>query len=110
MLPVAPAAAITADDHRIEYRRGALAEWYDNRPEGLEQGFTLAAPLAPRGGNSWVLPCALRGADIPARPRHALVLDPLHLGKARTRIPVRRNSQLRFPSPIGITLHDARAD
>jgi hypothetical protein len=26
---------------RIEYRRGFVVEWYENRPEGLEQGFTI---------------------------------------------------------------------
>lgn len=32
--------------NRVEYRRGALTEWYVNGPLGIEQGFTLAkAPL-----------------------------------------------------------------
>lgn len=30
---------------RVEYHRGDLTEWYLNGPVGLEQGFTLAAPL-----------------------------------------------------------------
>ncbi len=30
------------DGARVEYARGALVEWYENRPEGLEQGFTIA--------------------------------------------------------------------
>lgn len=30
-----------AKDNRLEYRRGALTEWYINGPLGLEQGFTL---------------------------------------------------------------------
>src|SRR5207248_777799 len=34
----------------LVYRRGALVEWYRNSPQGLEQGFTLAArPVGPRG-------------------------------------------------------------
>ncbi|MDD2770485.1 MAG: hypothetical protein PHT19_17335, partial [Methylococcus sp.] len=41
--PVAPAEAVAAKQ-RLEYRRGAVTEWYENRPEGLEQGFTLARP------------------------------------------------------------------
>ena len=28
--------------NRVEYRRGALTEWYVNGPVGLEQGFTLS--------------------------------------------------------------------
>src|SRR5262245_19714273 len=45
--PVRPRASA----NRIEYRRGALTEWYVNGPSGLEQGFTLtSAPLpAARG-------------------------------------------------------------
>ena len=31
-----------AKANRVEYRRGALTEWYINGPIGLEQGFTLA--------------------------------------------------------------------
>ncbi|MPZ21891.1 MAG: hypothetical protein GEV06_29070, partial [Luteitalea sp.] len=37
----------TATANRVEYRRGALTEWYVNGPLGLEQGFTLARPPAP---------------------------------------------------------------
>ncbi len=40
--PVAPVSAA----NRVEYRRGALTEWYVNGPLGIEQGFTL--PRAPR--------------------------------------------------------------
>ena len=35
--PVAPQATA----NRVEYRRGALTEWYVNGPLGLEQGLTL---------------------------------------------------------------------
>jgi hypothetical protein len=38
-----------ASGNRVEYRRGALTEWYVNGPLGLEQGFTLAQ--APEGSN-----------------------------------------------------------
>lgn len=47
MQPV-QAAQVTAKGSRLEYRRGPVTEWYENKPEGLEQGFTLAAP--PRQG------------------------------------------------------------
>ena len=34
---------------RIEYRRGVVTEWYENRPEGLEQGFTLNEKVGGAG-------------------------------------------------------------
>ncbi|MEW6037444.1 MAG: hypothetical protein AB1648_04215 [Pseudomonadota bacterium] len=45
--PVAAGERV-AQGTRLEYRRGAVTEWYDNRPEGIEQGFTLSQP--PRAG------------------------------------------------------------
>ena len=44
--PIA-SAHLVVEANRIEYRRGALTEWYVNDARGLEQGFTVAAP--PRG-------------------------------------------------------------
>ncbi len=37
------AGAPRHDGARVEYARGGLVEWYENRPEGLEQGFTITA-------------------------------------------------------------------
>jgi hypothetical protein len=37
---------------RIEYHRGTVTEWYDNRPEGLEQGFQLKEKSEGEGGLS----------------------------------------------------------
>lgn len=51
--PVETAAPI-AEGNRVEYRRGALTEWYVNRPDGLEQGFTLVE--APPGGSATSTP------------------------------------------------------
>lgn len=36
-----------ASGNRVTYRRSGLTEWYANSPLGLEQGFTIARPLAP---------------------------------------------------------------
>ena len=40
------AAALSSSRNRVEYRRGALTEWYVNEARGLEQGFTLSAQPA----------------------------------------------------------------
>ncbi len=39
-----PEATLVPSDNRIEYRRGRFTEWYENRPDGIEQGFVLPAP------------------------------------------------------------------
>jgi hypothetical protein len=41
MLQRSQAIHPTASNNRVEYRRGALTEWYVNGPAGLEQGFTI---------------------------------------------------------------------
>ena len=58
--PVMAATLAMNGANRLEYRRGALTEWYENRPEGLEQGFTLAAPPRP-GATAVVLDLAVSG-------------------------------------------------
>ncbi len=39
-----------ANEHRVEYRRSGLTEWYVNGPMGIEQGFTVSSP--PQGTSS----------------------------------------------------------
>jgi len=56
-----PAVAPVARDNRVEYRRGAVTEWYVNGPRGLQQGFTLLAPPGPRIGAPLTLVLALSG-------------------------------------------------
>jgi len=41
---VPDAQAPVAKNNRLEYRRGDLVEWYINRENGVEQGFTLEKP------------------------------------------------------------------
>jgi len=44
-------AAVDVRGARVEYRRGALVEWYANEARGLEQGFTLSErPAGPARG------------------------------------------------------------
>jgi hypothetical protein len=38
------AVAPVCEGTRVEYRQDAYVEWYENRPEGVEQGFTLLSP------------------------------------------------------------------
>ncbi|MGH9431879.1 MAG: FG-GAP repeat protein [Terriglobia bacterium] len=47
--------------NRVEYRRGALTEWYVNGPLGLEQGFTLQRPPGPADGRPLTIALALAG-------------------------------------------------
>ena len=39
-----------ANEHRVEYHRSGLTEWYVNGPLGIEQGFTVLSP--PEGSSS----------------------------------------------------------
>lgn len=48
------------EETRLEYRRGPIVEWYENKPLGIEQGFTLSAPPTP-GAAQLVLQLALDG-------------------------------------------------
>jgi uncharacterized repeat protein (TIGR01451 family) len=79
LAPVTQAAPIAAAN-RVEYRRGAITEWYVNGPLGLQQGFDLAAP--PPGGPSMdalTLALALSGsgrAELGADGRSLSLTDP----------------------------------
>src|SRR5262245_18734575 len=55
-----PPGEVRFDGARVEIERGSLVEWYDNRPEGLEQGFTLAE--RPEGSGELWLEIQLSGA------------------------------------------------
>jgi hypothetical protein len=61
------AAKPEAKSNRIDYRRGALSEWYVNGPLGLEQGFTLDTPPARKGSEALTLALRLSG-DLSAVP------------------------------------------
>ena len=63
--PVANAHS-EATKNRVEYRRGALTEWYVNGPLGLEQGFTLAKPPAKRSSQPLTLSLTLSGTLRPS--------------------------------------------
>jgi len=76
---VQAAVAPYADANRVEYRRGALTEWYVNGPLGIEQGFTISkAPVASPPSQQDALDIALRlGGTLSASVepgRHALTL------------------------------------
>ncbi len=58
---VAP-GELSHDAARVEIRRAGLTEWYENKPEGLEQGFTVET--RPEGSGAFALELAISGADI----------------------------------------------
>ena len=45
LLPVGK-GELTSTTNRVEIRKANITEWYVNKPEGLEQGFTVPAPLS----------------------------------------------------------------
>src|SRR5215470_17504962 len=53
------AGTLHADGARVEIRRDDVTEWYQNGPDGLEQGFTLSDFAAPPGAEPLVLELAL---------------------------------------------------
>jgi hypothetical protein len=54
-------ASPKASQNRVEYRRGAVTEWYENGPVGLEQGFILAEPLGKGNGKPLTIALGLTG-------------------------------------------------
>ena len=67
---------------RVHYARPGLTEWWENRPEGLEQGFTVTA--APDGDGALVFDLAVTGALADVEGDEALLVretgDPLRFG------------------------------
>ena len=55
--PVAPLATA----NRVEYQRGALIEWYENGPLGLEQGFNLEQAPGKSQGEPLTVELAVSG-------------------------------------------------
>ena len=50
-----PEVCPVSSENRVEYRYDDLTEWYLNGPLGLEQGFTLNAPLSSNQGDQTTL-------------------------------------------------------
>ena len=55
------AVAPVAQANRVDFRRGAVDEWYANGPLGLEQGFTFATRPSGRRDGPLTLSLALSG-------------------------------------------------
>lgn len=60
-LTTVKAVAPQSRSNRVEYRRGALTEWYVNGPAGLEQGFTLSQPPDKTNGQPLTIALAVLG-------------------------------------------------
>lgn len=58
--PVA-ATAPRAEANRVVYSRGAVTEWYENGPLGVEQGFDVATAPATTSGDELTIELGLRG-------------------------------------------------
>ena len=54
-----PAVKPHARDNRVSYAYGGLSAWYANGPLGLEQGFTIARPLARSVGGAFTVALAV---------------------------------------------------
>jgi len=95
---------LSAEGNRLRYLRGAgVEEWYENRPEGLEQGFTLHRPLVSGDTVSVELEVggglrpALEGAEIALYDGSGARV--LHYGKLR----VVDASGRELPSSMSVT-------
>ncbi len=68
-------ARIASTANRVEYRMGALTEWYVNEARGLEQGFTLSTRPASSGSGPLVIALEMTGTLRPSlRSSSELVL------------------------------------
>jgi len=56
---------IKVSGHRIEYRRGALTEWYVNDSRGIEQGATINERPAGEGTRPLVVEWTVSGSLVP---------------------------------------------
>ena len=64
-LVAVPVGEVSSAGARVEIRRPGLVEWYENSPEGLEQGFTLTQ--RPGGEGDLWLDLDVRGASASLR-------------------------------------------
>lgn len=58
--------------HRVDYLRPGLTEWWENRPEGLEQGFTVMVP--PAGDGAMVFDLTITGASVEVDATEAVLV------------------------------------
>jgi hypothetical protein len=56
-----PAAVPHIERNRVDYRRGAMLEWYVNGPVGLEQGFTIERAPTRAQGQALTIAVAVSG-------------------------------------------------
>jgi FG-GAP repeat len=67
------AGVVESHQGRVEIRRDGLVEWYQNSPEGLEQGFTLADRPGGPTHDPLVLELAVAGASASLRDREVVL-------------------------------------
>jgi len=72
VLPI-PKATLVAIDNRIEYDHGILTEWFENRPEGIKQGFSIAA--SPPGEGDLIIEGVLQGDFVASLAQGGAAID-----------------------------------
>lgn len=60
---------------RVEIDRGQVVEWYENRVEGLEQGFTILAPPSPMEDSGVILTLQIGAATVIPNETGGLVIE-----------------------------------
>lgn len=54
-------AGPTAQGDTVSYERGGVVEWFANKPEGIEQGFTIASPPEGAAGQELRVDVSVQG-------------------------------------------------
>jgi len=73
-----PEATLSPAGERIDYRRGALQEWYENGPRGLKQWFVLPSP-PEEAADGWSAETRGRSTREPGRGRQVEPRDLVHV-------------------------------
>jgi len=117
-LELVPPGEVTHREGRVEIRRDDLVEWYENSPQGLEQGFTLGERLGAQLEGELVLELAVAGARASRRGEDIALSSEagrkLKYGKLAVADATGRALAARFdvpaPDRVRLVVDDASAD
>ncbi len=71
-LDLPEAARVVSSAARVEYQRDTITEWFENRPEGIDHGFTVREPVTP--GDQLRIELGIEGAACEAGPEGSIIL------------------------------------